>query len=133
MQNLKARDVMTTPVVSTNRTTSAETVASYFLSGLYSGMPVTDEARQVIGVITEIDLLEALIEGKDLAKTAAEEVMTKEAITAEVDTPLMDIMKTMKEKDIIRIPITKGGKLVGIVARRDILKRKLAPVPIVVL
>ena len=58
--------------------------------------------------------------------------MTKEAITADIDTPLMDIMRTMKEKNIIRIPITKGGKLVGIVARRDILQRKIAPLLIVV-
>lgn len=133
MENLNAVDVMITPVMSTNKTTSAKDVASYLLSGIYSGIPVTDEALKVIGVITEIDLLEALIEGKDLAKTTAEEVMTKEVITAEMDTPLMDIMMTMKEKNIIRIPITKGGKLVGIVARRDILKRKIAPLRIVVL
>jgi len=131
MKYLKAIDVMVTPVMSTNKTTSAEDVAACLLSGLYSGMPVTDEARKVIGIITEIDLLEAVIEGKDLAKTTAEEVMTKEAITAEVDTPLMDIMTIMKEKNIIRIPITKGGKLVGVVARRDILKRKLTPLQIV--
>ncbi len=132
MKNLKAVDVMITPVMSTSKTTSAKDVASCLLSGIYSGMPITDEDRKVIGVITEIDLLEALIEGKDLAKTTAEEVMTKEAITADIDTPIMDIMRTMKEKNIIRIPITKGGKLVGIVARRDILQRKIAPLLIVV-
>lgn len=132
MKNLKAVDIMITPVMSTSKTTSAKDVASCLLSGIYSGMPITDEDRKVIGVITEIDLLEALIEGKDLAKTTAEEVMTKEAITADIDTPLMDIMRTMKEKNIIRIPITKGGKLVGIVARRDILQRKIAPLLIVV-
>ena len=38
-------------------------------------MPEIDEARKVIGVITEIDLLEAIIKGKDLVKTAAEEIM----------------------------------------------------------
>ena len=59
MKNLKAVDIMITPVMSTSKTTSAKDVASCLLSGIYDGMPITDEDRKVIGVITEIDLLEA--------------------------------------------------------------------------
>ncbi len=133
MKHLKAEDIMVTPVVSTNESSSAKSVATHLLSGLYSGMPVINQELKVVGVISEIDLVEALIEGKDLDNATVDEVMTKGAITADVETPLMEIMTTMRKNNIIRIPITKGGKLVGIIARRDILKSQVAPLQVVVL
>jgi predicted transcriptional regulator len=127
MKNLKAKDVMVRPVVSAKRNASARDVALQFLNGLYSGMPVTDEAGKVIGVVTELDLLEASMEDKELVKITAEEVMTREVTTVDVETPLVDIVKIMKEKNIIRIPVTAEGTLVGVVARCDILTSLIEP------
>jgi len=127
MKDLKASDIMIRPVISAKRNASARDVALQFLSGLYSGMPVTDEEAKVIGVITELDLLKAVMEGKELVKITAEDVMTKEAVTADVDTPVSDIITIMKEKNIIRLPITADSKLVGVVARCDILRSLIEP------
>lgn len=127
MKDLKASDVMVRPVLSARRNSSARDVALQLLTGLYSGMPVTDEEGKVIGIITELDLLDAVMEGKELVRVTAEDIMTEEAITADVDTPINDIVRTMKEKNIIRLPITDKGKLVGIVARCDILKGLIEP------
>lgn len=127
MKDLKASDIMMRPVISAKRKASARDVALQFLSGLYSGMPVTDEEGKVIGVITEFDLLKAVMEGKELVKIAAEDVMSKKAVTADVDTPVKDIITIMKEKHIIRLPITADSKLVGVVARCDILRSLIEP------
>ena len=127
MKDLKASDIMMRPVISAKRNASARDVTLQFLSGLYSGMPVTDEEGKVIGVITELDLLKAVMEGKELVKITAEDVMTKEAVTADVDTPVSDIITIMKEKNIIRLPITADSKLVGVVARCDILRSLIEP------
>ena len=56
MENLKALDIMSRPVVSAKRNAAARDVALQLLNGLYSGMPVTDDGGKVIGVITELDI-----------------------------------------------------------------------------
>ena len=127
MKELKASEVMVKSVISAKRNASARDLALQLLTGYFSGIPVTDEQGKIIGVITEIDLLEAVKEGKELARTTAEEIMTRDVITADVNTAVSDLVKTMKENNIIRLPITNQGKLVGIVARCDILKGLLEP------
>ena len=127
MKDLKASDVMVRPVVSAKPHASARDVTLQVLSGLYSGMPVTDEEGGVIGIITEIDLLQAVMDGKDLVKTTADDIMAKDPITADKDTPIVELTKIMSEKDVIRIPITDNGRLCGIVARCDILRTLLEP------
>lgn len=133
MKDLRAADVMATPVVSAGRKTFAKNLALLLLSGQYSGMPIVDEQSQVVGIITEIDILEAIHAGKDLEKTTAEDLMSQNARVVDVDTRVTDIMAIMKDQNIIRVPVTKDGKLVGIVARRDILRSYVAPFKVVIL
>jgi CBS domain-containing protein len=127
MKDLKAKDIMMRPVVSARKNASARDIALQILSGLYSGMPVTDENEKVIGVVTEFDLLGQAFEGRELVKLTAEDVMQKEPKTVDVNTPLKDVLKIMLENSIIRIPVTEEGRLVGIIARCDILKVYIEP------
>ncbi len=127
MKDLNASDVMVRPVISARPHASARDVALQVLSGFYSGMPVTDEEGRVIGIITEINLLQAVMDGKDLTKTTVDEIMVKEPVTADKDTPIVELTKIMSEKNVIRIPITNNGRLCGIVARCDILSALLEP------
>jgi len=127
LKMLKASDVMVRPVVSARPNASSRDVALQFLSGLYSGMPITDEEGSVVGVVTELDLLNAVVKGKELAKFTAGDLMSKDPVTADIETPVTDIVKLMKEKNVIRLPITAEGKLVGVVARCDILTSIIEP------
>ena len=127
MKDLTALDIMVRPVVSARRGASARDIALQLLTGLYSGMPVTDEEGRVVGVVTELDLLKAVEEGRELVKTTAEEIMHTEVITADVDTPVSELLKLMTDKNIIRLPITDNDRLVGVVARCDILKTLIEP------
>jgi CBS domain-containing protein len=127
MRDLKASDIMVKHVVSGKKNASARSAALQLLTGSHSGMPVTDEEGKVIGVVTEFDLLKASLQGKELMKLKTEDVMSREVATADMSTPILDIIATMTEKNIIRLPITAGGKLVGVVSRSDILKNLIEP------
>lgn len=127
MRDLKAKDIMTRPVLSARRNASARDIALQLLSGLFSGIPVTDDSGRVIGMVTEFDLLGNICEGKELSKLTAEDIMSENTITADVNTPVRDILNIMLDKNIIRLPITEEGRLVGIVARCDILKAYIEP------
>ena len=128
MENLKASDVMTRPVVSAREDTSARDVALQLTSGHYSGMPVTDENGKLVGIVTELDILNALYEGKELMGIIAKDIMRKNVITARLETQAKEIIETMGEWNFIRLPVVDTeGKLVGIVARCDILNAHIHP------
>jgi len=127
MKDLKAKDIMTRPVVSARKNASARDIAMQLLSGLYSGMPVTDEDGKVLGVVTEFDLLGRVFMEEELVKLTAGDVMTKTPVTVDVSTSLNDLLKTMMENNIVRLPVTEKGRLVGIVARCDILRSFIEP------
>ena len=127
MKTLKASDIMVRPVVAARKNASARDIALQLLAGLYSGVPVTDDQGHVIGVVTEFDLVEAIQAGKELNKTAAEEIMTKEVVTADVDTTVSELIKIMTDVAVIRLPITAKGKLIGVVARCDVLRSMMEP------
>jgi CBS domain-containing protein len=98
MKDLKASDVMVRPVVAARKNAPVRDVVFQFLNGFYSGMPVTDDEGSVIGVITELDILEAVLAGKELVKITAGDIMTPKPATVDVDTPLTDVVKLMKGK-----------------------------------
>lgn len=124
--NLKARDIMKSPVISTKKNASARDIALQLVSGLFSGMPVIDDEGRVIGVITEHDLLNQLRERKELVKLTVEDVMQKNPITVDVDSPLSDILDIMLENGILRIPVTDRLCLVGVISRSSILRITLS-------
>ena len=123
----KASDIMTRPVISAKENASARDVALQLMTGLFSGMPVTNDEGKVVGVITEMDLLKAVQDGKELASTTAKDIMTPDAVTARVDATVEEFIAIMEEFHIIRLPIVKDGKLVGIVSRSDILRSLIEP------
>jgi CBS domain-containing protein len=53
--------------------------------------------------------------------------MTREVTSVDVGTPLEEIMKVLEEKNIIRVPVTDKGKLVGVISRSDVLRTIIEP------
>lgn len=127
MKDLKASDVMNRPVISARPKASARDVVLQLNTGLYSGMPVTETGGKVIGIITELDLLSAVADGKELVKTTVEEIMSREVVTVNPDTPVIEIVQIMRDKNLLRVPVVKENKLVGIVSRSDILRSLIEP------
>jgi len=128
MTELKARHVMNRRVTAATPRAIGRDLALQLLSGMYSGLPVVDEKDRVIGVVTEFDLLKAVRGGKDLQTAKAEEIMSRTVVCAQEDDALDDIIAQMTEHHIIRLPVVdKDGKLIGVIARADILSRLIEP------
>jgi CBS domain-containing protein len=127
MKDLDASEVMTQPVVSAKKSTRIRDVALQLMNGVYSGMPVTESGGKLVGIITELDILHAVNDGKEFSTTATGDIMTTDIVTAKTDTPITEIIGLMDKYNIIRLPIVKNGKLVGIVSRGDILNYLLEP------
>lgn len=110
---LKARDVMNTKVTAATRRAVGRDLALQMMSGLYSGLPVVEQGGEVIGVVTELDLLRAALEGKDLQSVKAEDIMGLPVLCVNEDASIEEVIKQMIEQNIIRLPVVRNGKLVG--------------------
>ncbi len=121
-----AKEVMNKIVTAATKKTNGRDLAVKLLSGMYSGLPVVGEGK-VVGVVTEFDLLKAVKEGKDLQHIFAEDIMTKDPICVEEETRVEEIIKLMTEKNIIRVPVVRKEKLIGVISRCDILNSLIQP------
>jgi len=92
---------------------------------LYDGnigsLPVVDRDQLLVGIVTEFDLLQAIECGKDLRSTSVASIMTKEVMTVTEQTPFMDVVHLLQQHHLVRVPVVRGKKLVGILARRDVI------------
>jgi CBS domain-containing protein len=77
------------------------------------------EGAELLGIITERDVLKAVASGTPL-DTPVSEVMSKDLITVEPTTSLREAAAIMSDKWIRHLPVLEVGKLVGIVSQRDL-------------
>ena len=134
--NATVKNVMTTEVVAVRRDTTFKEMAATLRRHRVSALPVVDDAGRVIGVVSEADLLAkealadpgvaaGLLHHKDVRKAeglTADDLMTREAVTALPDDPLAQAARLMHFLKIKRLPVVNsGGQLVGIVSRSDLL------------
>ena len=102
---------------------TGEKLASAMTMGGFGSVPVVDKNLRLIGIVTEFDLLKAIMEGKQLSAVTAQEILTPNPLTVPPDTPVMEVIRLLGEHHLIRMPVVDPeGKLLGVVARRDILE-----------
>lgn len=124
---MTAEDMMNSPVMATTNRASVRDIATQLVVNGISGMPVTNHEGEILGVVTEADILDAIMEGKKLETLTAQEIMSSEPITIDVKASLDEVMKLLQEKGILRVPVTDHGKLVGVISRVDIIRSVLEP------
>ena len=141
-----AKDVMKTELVTVGEDTPVKEIARKMLDYDISGLPVVNGQGEILGVVSELDLMRKQIApdapsiwttlwGKnndgmqkyveDLRKymgKTAEEVMTAPALTVDVMDSLEKIGHLMFNKQIKRVFVTKDGRLAGVVSRSAFLK-----------
>ena len=86
---------------------------------------VVDRDQQVIGIVSERDIIRHLSTGGTTADTFAKNIMTSNVITVENNVTSAQLMQLITEHHIRHVPITCDGKLVGIVSIGDVVKRLL--------
>ena len=116
-----AKDIMTQTVITVKEDLILTDVIKLLLRWHISGIPVVDDDNNLLGIITEHDVVNFTISG-NAADTKAREVMTKQVETCAPDTLFEQIVNDFASRQIRRVPVVENGKVVGIISRRDIIR-----------
>jgi CBS domain-containing protein len=79
------------------------------------------EGSQLVGILTERDVLRVVAEGRDCAEVRVSDVMTSDLVTVTADDDVLSAARLMGERRIRHLPIVQGPNLLGIVGIRDVL------------
>lgn len=101
--------------------TDALTASRLMTQRNFGSMPVVEEDRTLVGLVSEYDLLQAMIEGRDLRKILVVEIMATHPVTATEEMTLEEVANLFQDRYITRVPVVRTGKLVGVLARRDLV------------
>jgi CBS domain-containing protein len=141
---LTAADVMTTAVVTVRPETSIHEIAKLLCDHHISGVPVVEDEERLLGIVSEGDLIghaqlagelrrswwqtflnDPTVLAQHYAKShgrTASDVMTREVVTVGETTSVADTARTLEQRRIKRVPVLRGGRLVGIVTRSNLLQ-----------
>jgi CBS domain-containing protein len=117
-------------------------IAALLLERHISAVPVIDDDRRILGIVSEGDLmrrgeterrpswwLAAFSNAEELAREftktrgiRAKDVMTREVLTVTEETPIATIAELLEKRRIKRVPVVRDGRIVGIVSRADLLR-----------
>ncbi|OQX01502.1 MAG: hypothetical protein BWK73_45825 [Thiothrix lacustris] len=139
---MKVKDIMNKSVKTANPNTPVRDLVEVMCFNKISGMPVVDDNNNVVGVVSEKDVLRKMF--PDIADVAREEgvpdfekmekgysdalslkasdLMSKLVASASPEMPLMKAVSIMCVQKIRRIPVVESGKLVGIISLGDVHK-----------
>lgn len=141
---MRAADIMTLGAATIRPDASIGESAKVMLQYQVSGLPVVDDKGELVGIITEGDLLrrpelgtelrrprwlEFLLGPGRLAEEYAQshgrkvaDVMVKDVVTITPETPLDEIVQLIEQHGVKRLPVVDGRKVVGIVSRANLLR-----------
>lgn len=142
---MKAKDIMTTRVVTVRPETLVKQIASELLAHHISAVPVVDKNDRLVGIVSEGDLLHRVETGtatrhrsywlelftgeerraaeyvKSHGRKAAD-VMTKDVVSVSEDTTVQEIAGILESRQIKRVPVVRDGRVVGIVSRANLVQ-----------
>jgi CBS domain-containing protein len=123
---MEVSDVMTTNLVAAREGTTAREIGTKLLIGNFNGLPVINSSIKVLGIVTAVDILRAIRQGKNLDSIRAVDIMTRNPVVVKQDTEIKEVIDIILEKAIILVPvISDQQRLVGVVSRLDILRQNL--------
>jgi CBS domain-containing protein len=117
---LTARDIMTESVVTTEPSCSVRSAIELLIREQISGLPVVDGGR-LVGIVTEFALL-ATAYDESIGDETVEKHMTTDVLTVNVDEPVRKVADLFIVHRVRRVPVMDGGRIVGLISRRDVLK-----------
>jgi len=120
-ESLTASILMESDVITCTPDDTCRHAASQMTKHGFGSLPVVDKEGWLVGIISEFDVLQQLRKDGDLKQVRVEQAMSKEVRFVSETTTADEIIKLLQTEHLIRVPVLKEGKLVGIVARRDLL------------
>lgn len=124
--SMLVKDVMEKKVQSARMGTKGDVIASLMIEG-FGAVPVINGGRKLAGIVSEHDLLAAIDDGHALGAITAGDIMTANPYSVRPETELATLVHVLRASDLVRVPVVDArNRLVGIIARRDVLRTYLA-------
>jgi CBS domain-containing protein len=120
-KTLTVGQLMQDAVTTCTPRTDALTIAGLMTRRNFGSLPVVEQDGTLVGIVSEYDLLQAMIEGRDLRKILAVEIMSAHPVSVAEDQTLAQVADLFQDRYITRVPVLRNKKLVGVLARRDLV------------
>ena len=117
----EVKEIMTHRVVTVGPNEPIREAVRLLLDHGVSGLPVVDAEQRLLGVISEIDIID-LIYKADIDSCKVSEYMTRSVRSLDAEASLDDAASIFCAQAIRRIPVTQDGRLVGILSRHDLIR-----------
>lgn len=128
---MKIRDFMEDEVLFVRSTSNLEQAIQSMIKHRVNGIPVVDEEMKVVGIVTEGDLIarsemfDRDFNPAELALLRVTELMTRNPIVIDSEADINNAIAIFAATNIKQIPVIKNSRLVGILARKDVIKGML--------
>jgi CBS domain-containing protein len=116
-----ARNLMTEHVLSLRPDMSLAEISRVLVGTKHGGAPVVDEHQRVVGFVSEVDVLEALL-GQRLETAKARDIMSHPVLVADEFMAVDEVLSLLREGNIHHLPVVRQERLVGIITPHDVLK-----------
>jgi len=124
--SMMVKEVMERAVQSVHLKTKGDVIASLMIEG-FGAVPVVNDEKKLVGIVSEHDLLAAIDDGHKLDVVRAGDIMTGNPYSVRPETTLGTLVHVLRASDLVRVPVVDANdRLAGIIARRDILRTYLA-------
>ncbi len=127
MHSILVKDYMDHDPHAVAKATAIRDVVASLINAKILGAPVVDEAKNLVGFVSEQDCIKAMLNDAFYCEDspAVTEVMKTEVLTVSPDTSILEIAETMAKKPPKNYPVVENGKLVGLISRSAILRALL--------
>ena len=118
------KDLMTTKVHTVRDDDDVRTAAKLLTKHKISGIPVVSKTGKLVGFVSERDIIAAVPKPK-FCDMKIRNLMSKKVRSIPHDAPMTQASKIFSAENYRLLPVIKGSKLVGIIARKDIVKQMI--------
>ena len=120
--NMKIEEIMVKNVITMPRGLSAYDAVKIMNKNRIGCLIVVNNG-QIVGILTERDMLERVLEKcKNPKETGVSEIMTEEVMVGKPDMELVEATRLLFEKKVKKLPIVEGDRLVGLITLTDIAR-----------
>ena len=118
------KEMMNKKVVAIKLTDSVKKICQVLTKNMITGVPVVDNKKEILGFVSERDIIAAVNKPNFMKKTA-KELMVKDVYIVEDSASLNEVSLIFSKEIFRHLPVTRKGKLVGIITRKDIINQML--------
>lgn len=122
---IRAKDIMSTNVISVKKDDPIFDAVQLLVENNISGLPVVDDDMILTGLLSEKDVVDLFYERENAEAKTVGDYMTHPAVCFDGNNALLNVCNFLVKNIFRRVPITSGGKLVGIISIQDILNSVL--------